>query len=151
MEILLLFKYFPLRFSRGLMFLKSLIQNYQLQLPIWRTFLTQQIQLGTYEKTTLGTLTISHSSGKASRACLRRIWKKPQENTQCLLLRVRSLDTKQRIIASTGILQEETLQCRIQDRQIYLYYIPELMFVKEVWYNGMEKGCLVKVCSLQRD
>ena len=34
-----------------------------------------------YEKTTLGTLTMSHSSGKESKACRHRIGKKPQEYT----------------------------------------------------------------------
>lgn len=59
---------------------------------------SDSVEIGTYEKATLGTLTVSHSSGKESKACGHRIGKRPQEHTECQLLRVSSPDTKHRII-----------------------------------------------------
>lgn len=41
---------------------------------------------------------MSHNSGKESKACIHRKGERPQEYTQCQLLRISSLDTKYKII-----------------------------------------------------
>ena len=40
---------------------------------------SDSIETGTYENIMLGTLTMSHSSGKESKACIHRIGEEPQE------------------------------------------------------------------------
>lgn len=65
---------FSLIFSRALKPLTFLILNYWLQCVSLRTFWLNR-DLGTYEKTSLGTLNIYHRSGKQSKTSIHRIEK----------------------------------------------------------------------------
>ena len=71
---------------------------------------------GIYEKTALGTLTMSHSSGKWSRTSIHRIGeKKSQGYTQGQMLRVSSLDNKhiEPVIGSNGGNPIQGMGCRV--------------------------------------
>lgn len=88
----------------------------------------------------LGTLAMSQSCGKGSKACIHRLWKEPQEFTQCQPLRVSSQGIKH--IESTigsSMIQWEKMQRKIWDGEIHLCHTPEFMLVEEVWDSEWER------------
>ena len=122
------------------MLLKSLIWNYQPQLQILGTFLTQQRQLGTCEKTTLGTSAMSHSylEGAVRHAYIEQ--EKSLRNTQCQPLRLSSLGTKHiESMIGSRMIQCGKMQRKIWDGEIHLCHTQEFMLVEEVWDSEWER------------